>query len=46
MIKNVDCMQVGDVDCIDERLEALAHVECIHVDDGDCSCILDVDLRC
>ena len=39
-------MQVGYVDYVDEKLELREDVECMHVGDADCSCILGVDLRC
>ena len=46
MIEDVDCTQVGNVDYIDERLEVIGDVDCVHIADVDCICILDVNLQC
>ena len=42
--EDIECLQVGCVECVDERLEVIEDVESIHVDNGHCSCILDLDL--
>ena len=43
VIEDLECVQVGNVDCVDERLEE--DVECMHVGDDDFICIPDVDLQ-
>ena len=37
---------VEDVDYVNERLEVIEDAHCVDVDDVDCSCIFDMDLRC
>ena len=45
MVEDVDSIQIGDVDCVDEGLEDVGYVDVAHVEDVVCICNLDVNLR-